>query len=311
MTGKGGASSRDESPAFFEADDHALFGILTAPTVDALGVIVIVVTAAGTLSADRNRVGVRLCRHVAGLGFHAMRFDYRGTGESEGDSQRFRLDEPFTADLMGAVDWARKAGLERVVLVGSCFGSRTALACAPYIDGLEGLVLMATPVRDYEMGERIATGLGTRGGVLDFARHAVRPRVLRGLFDADKRRAYARITRAAWRNLTTGRENADGHGQSGASPLFLSGLGHVVRRSVPTLLVYGSDEDLWRDFDRARSGRLGELLAGSDTIELLRLPGEVHGYKSVSVQDEVIRAVSDWLRRFPWESGAPGTREFA
>lgn len=292
------ASSRDESAAFFEAGDRALFGVMTAPPGDARGVVVIVLTAAGTVCSDRNRVGVRLCRRVAELGFHALRFDYRGTGESEGATQRFRLDEPFTEDLLGAVAWAREAGLDRVVLVGSCFGSRTALACAALVDGLEGLILMATPVRDYEMGERIATGLTTRGGKADFARHALRPRAVRGLFDPRKRRTYARITRAAWRSLTAGKGKDGGDDGSAASPHFVDTLTYVAQRSVPTLLIYGTDEDLWRDFDRARSGRVGEVLAAaSGTVELMRLPGEVHGFKSVGVQDRVIDEVSGWLGR--------------
>lgn len=292
------ASSRDESAAFFEAGDRALFGIMTTPPGDAREVVVIVLTAAGTVCSDRNRVGVRLCRRVAELGFHALRFDYRGSGESEGETERFRLDEPFTEDLLGAVAWAREAGLNRVVLVGSCFGSRTALASAPLVDGLEGLVLMATPVRDYEMGERIATGLAARGGMSQFARHALRPRAVRGLFDPQKRRTYASITRAAWRSLTGGRGTDGGHDGSAASPLFVDALAHVVQRSVPTLLVYGTDEDLWRDFDRARSGRVGEVLAaGSGSVELMRLPGEVHGFKSVGIQDRVIDEVSGWLGR--------------
>ncbi len=299
MTSREPPSSRQESPAFFDADETTLFGIMTRPhpTIDPLGILAIVLTAGGTMSADRNRLGVRLCRHVAELGLHALRFDYRGTGESDGSSPRFRLDQPFTEDLRGALEWARRAGLERVVLIGSCFGARTALACAPEIGGLAGLALIAAPVRDYEMGDRIATALAESHSLSGYARHALKPRVIRGLLDTRKRRSYARIAGSALRDLAASKGVSERDGAV-ASQLFVTTLAKSVRRRVPMLFVYGAKDDLWRDFTRARSGALGQVLDdGSDFIEVLTLPGEAHGFKSVTIQDGVIRGVGGWLSR--------------
>jgi pimeloyl-ACP methyl ester carboxylesterase len=296
MTSESLAGTRHESAVLFDAGPHKLFGIVTDPTIDPLGATAIVLAAGGTVSTDRNRLGVRLCRHLAGLGFHALRFDYHGTGESDGPTESFRLDEPFSQDLMGAVSWVQASGLGSVVLIGSCFGARTALACAPHIDELEGVVLVAAPVRDYEMGERVATGFSASPKL--YVRRALQPRVVKGLLDPRKRRTYGRIARAAWRDLSVGRKDPDGRAEAGASQLFIAGVEQLVHGSVPTLFVHGEDDDLWRDFDRARSGRLGDLIAaGSQSIEVLTLPGEVHGYKSVRIQDAVIEGVGGWLDR--------------
>jgi pimeloyl-ACP methyl ester carboxylesterase len=296
MSDSGQARSRNEAPVFFDADGRTLFGIVTTPTIEPLGTIAILLPAGGFISTDRNRLAVRLSRHLAGLGFHALRFDYHGLGESEGLTPRFRLDEPFTSDLLGAVEWARRFGLRRVVLIGSCFGARTALACASEIEELDGVALIAAPARDYEMGERIATELAS-GTVPDRLRRVLRPGVIRGLLDPRKRRVYARVAKAALRSMRA-RNGHDGHDETGASPLFASELLRLAHRPVPLLLLFGSDDDLWSDFNRARQGRVGEALsAGPDTIELITLPGEVHGLKSVGIQDSIVDAVSDWLAR--------------
>ena len=92
MTGQVHAGAGEESPVFFKAANHQLFGILTEPTGDPLGTVVIPLSGGGTpLSTNRNRFSVRLCREVARLGFHALRFDYHGIGESEGQVAPFEL----------------------------------------------------------------------------------------------------------------------------------------------------------------------------------------------------------------------------
>ncbi len=292
------ATTHDEIPAFFEVRRRRLFGVFTYPTAPALSVAVILL-AGGGVAACRNRQSVRLSRYLAALGYHTLRFDYHGVGESEGFVEHFRLDEPFVHDLMGAVDWVRTQGIARFVLVGSCFGGRTALSASSRIDGLEGLAIVAAPLRDFEMGDRIGTGLALRMSLWDYVRRASSLRVIRGLFDPDRRRAFARIARAKWQQMRGAGEEGSGGGRDlGVSPRFLAPLDEAVRRGVPVLLVYGDQDDLWDDFERARSGRLGEILqSGGSRIEVATLHGEVHGFTRVAVQDAVVEAITEWLGR--------------
>jgi len=296
---------RVEEPIFFDAGGESLFGILTGPSSRASGTIAIVLPAGGTVSTDRNRVAVRLCRHLADLGFHSLRFDYHGVGESGGVAPRFRLDEPFTADLLGAAAWARRSGFGAVALIGSCFGARTALACAGDIEDLVGVVLLAAPVRDYEMGERLATGIAAGNGLSHHARLALDPRVVARLLDPAKRRAYARLARNAWRGMTIRARHRRNESGVEASPRFVEPLAQLVHRSIPTLLVYGSADALWDEFRKMRSGSLGRLLAGAETVDLMTPAGEVHGFKSVAIQDAVIDGVGGWLQRLPSRVAVP------
>jgi pimeloyl-ACP methyl ester carboxylesterase len=298
------AGTRDETPVFFDTGGDAIFGIVTRPTTDPLNTVMIVLSGGGTpVSTNRNRLSVRLCRSAADLGFHAVRFDYHGVGESEGSegSTALRIDQPYTADLMQAVDWARRSGLERVVLIGSCFGARTALASSPRIAELAGIALLSAPVRDLEMGERAASGFATGLSTKEFVRRTLTPKVVRGLFEPDTRKTYRRIAAAKWRNFV-GRQGA-GHGNGTAAVdratrRFVDPLAELIGRKVPTLLMYGSDESLLLEFERARTGRLGDVLTdGSDTIEIVTLPGTVHGFTSIAIQELVLDSLTGWLGR--------------
>ena len=85
-----------------------------------------------------------------------MRFSYHGIAESGGEPDEIvRLDRPYVADTRAAVGWATDEGL-RSVLIGNCFGARTALATAARVPGaVAGLVLSVPPVHDFEVVRRL------------------------------------------------------------------------------------------------------------------------------------------------------------
>jgi dienelactone hydrolase len=244
-------------------------------------------------------VFVRLSREAAELGYHAFRFDYHGMGESEGTVSTLRLDRPFTDDLLAAVDATRRHGAERVVLIGDCFGARTALSCAPHLDALDAIALVAAPVRDYAMGGESATRLAAEVSLAGFARAALQPRIVAGLLRADHRRAYARIAHEKLRHLRRSPGNGHRDRSSGVSERFLAPLAAILGREVPTLLVYGREDGLWHDFDRAREGALGRLLDGSASVEVAVVPGKVHAFTNVPNQDVVLDRLTGWLSSLP------------
>ncbi|MEO6566032.1 MAG: alpha/beta fold hydrolase, partial [Casimicrobiaceae bacterium] len=62
-----------------------------------------------------------LARALARVGIPALRFDYRGMGDSEGDRRSF---DEIDADIAAAIDTlCREAHLARVVLWGLCDGA--------------------------------------------------------------------------------------------------------------------------------------------------------------------------------------------
>jgi dienelactone hydrolase len=298
------ATSQDETVAFFPGGPEKLLGILTRPTVDPLGTAVVLIpTGAGTRdSINRNRLWVRLARKVAGLGYHAVRFDYHGAGESTGIEDRLRLDRPVLDDLVGAVDWATSEGVSNFILVGSCYGARAALSYAPRSPGLQGVVLATPPLLDMAQGERAGTFMAIEWTFGQYLRQAMSRKVLRGLLDRERRRAYAVVAKTKARDVGSRLRGA--RSAERVTPNFLRPLEHVIVKGVPVLFLYGERDDAYEEFEQARSGQLGRHLerAGAQ-VEVAVLPGKIHAFSTVRAQEIVMDRIADWLVRLPTTTG--------
>jgi pimeloyl-ACP methyl ester carboxylesterase len=299
------ATTLDETPVFFPCREATLFGIVTEPRGPARGIGVVVLSGGGTpLSTNVNRMSVRLCRQVSELGLHAFRFDYHGVGESGGASDRFHLANPFVADVEAALASLRSRGIERFVLIGSCFGARTALAAAAITADVEGLVLISPPVRDFEMGERTATRLATELSLGGYAREAFRWRNLRRIRSRWSRRLYFRLAREKLRAVARrGATSTIDAARYDVSSTVVQQLGDVVGTGTQTLVIFGDEDDLWADFERAQTAAAPEHAAA---LDLSVLPGVVHGLTDLACQDAVLEGIHRWLdERTTWPARSP------
>lgn len=291
-----------ELPVFFPAGGETLFGILTRPTVPANGSAVLILAGGATpVTTNRNRLSVRLCRGVAELGYHGFRLDYHGAGESTGTVEQMRLNRTFDADADGALDWMQGMGIDDFVLVGSCFGSRTALAEAAARKQVRRLVLVAAPVRDMALGDRGTVTSADEWSLWRYARRALRPRIILGWFNRHQRRVYVGYVREKWRAMSHRARRRFSRAKSDAadwvSPDFLRQLRAVLERRGRVLLVYGDRDGYYSDFLRAREGPLGDQIdAAGSLVEVRVLPGQVHGFTRLAAQDAVLGEIFDWLR---------------
>ena len=89
----------------------------------------------------KHRLFVLLARAWADAGFPVMRFDYRGTGDCEGELPTL---EGTSEDIASAVDAfaANMPGLQQVVLWGLCGGAADALLYAPQDPRVMGAILV-------------------------------------------------------------------------------------------------------------------------------------------------------------------------
>jgi pimeloyl-ACP methyl ester carboxylesterase len=296
------ARTADESVAFFPAGKEWLLGIMTRPTGTPLGIGFVVLGGGATpISPNRNRLSVRLCRRLSALGYHAVRFDYHGAGDSTGSVAAVSLARPHVDDLRGAVAWLRAEGVDRVVLAGSCLGSRTALAGAPEVEGLEGVILMSLPLQDITQGDRSAVTAAREWTIRRYLRKALRVTTLKGLLDPRKREIYLRFVRARVR------ATADGSRSRGsATPATLVPLDALAQRGVPVLFLYGERDGYYKEFLADReAGPLKDILTtGGAAFEVRVLPGQVHGFTTLETQDAVVEELSRWLapEALPWRS---------
>jgi pimeloyl-ACP methyl ester carboxylesterase len=189
-----------------------------------------------------------------------------------------------------------------VILAGSCFGARTALAAAAELENVDGVILIATALRDYIMGERKSVNYANQWSFARYARLGLRPSTLRGLFDGPTRRTYAKYARSKFRvvaaKLPVFRKLAGSKPSvtEEVADSFERPLRAVVKRGVPVWFIYGSEDSFYSDeYRTAASGRLADVLdEGHGPVRLSVLPGKLHGFTSVASQDVVIDEILGW-----------------
>ena len=288
-----------ESPVMFPADGETLFGILTRPIATEPDLTVVLAPGgAGTMdSINRNRLWVTFARTLATRGVNVFRFDSHGAGESTGAQGRLRLDRPFAADLHGAIAWLASQGLTAYVLVGACFGARTALAAAPRMDGVRGMILATPFVRDVEQGHRVATLRAIDWTPRDYLHRVLSVRTFRALRHGKNWRVLAAVARGKVRSRRTGLEGSSAEGASGlVSPHFLDPFVVMAGRGVPSLMLFGADDDAFQEFSQERSRTLGRVLdAAGPSITIVAVPGRIHGLRSLASQAEFVDASTSWL----------------
>lgn len=88
-----------------------------------------------------HRSYVKLADQVAQLGFPVMRFDYPGSGDSEGDIGHARLDD-WLSDVADVVEELKKSeAVSSIALGGLRFGASLALLAAQRIESVSALIL--------------------------------------------------------------------------------------------------------------------------------------------------------------------------
>jgi pimeloyl-ACP methyl ester carboxylesterase len=238
-----------------------------------------------------------LARRLAAAGLHGVRFSYHGVAESGGQSEEIvRLDQPFVEDVDAVVRWLAGCDL-RPVLVGNCFGARTALSFAAgtagvaRVDGVAGVAMIVPPVHDFEVARRL-----DRRPLPKLARRMTPARAWAVLRDPARRRAMGRTFRAL---SHVGRQRV--RAARGADPVWLSRafcreLDKVTASGIPVLVVYGDDDNYFRDFELARGGTLGDVVTRAGArLELRVVPGKIHGLTSIETQEATLDAVEDWV----------------
>jgi pimeloyl-ACP methyl ester carboxylesterase len=295
----GVATTNEERPVFFDAAGEDIFGVITEPAGKPKGAAVILLAGGGYVQAvNRNRLSVRIARRVAALGYHSLRLDYHGFGESTGDVEgRIRLDRPFVDDLLGAVRCLEKHGVGETVLAGWCFGARTALASVDRIPSLRGVALLATPIRDFEIGEGAIELTPTS----QYLRRAFSTHAVRELLDARRRQRYLRIARTKVRAAVRSGRRVLARGARGAadgiSPLFSDPLAKLAADGTPVLLAYGEEDNVYGPFREARPELDALLDVPGARIEERVIAGGIHSLSRLAVQDAVASLLVEWLER--------------
>jgi len=303
-----------EEPVFLAAAGETLFGIHAHATLPSRRIGVILVHGGDKVNAamSRNRVGVQLARQLAGDGYDVFRFAYHGVGESSGTVEAVDIHRPFTDDVVGAAPYLRSVGIEGFVLIGVCFGSRTALSSAELIDGTKGVVMAAPPSSGYNRTEASAAWIARNRSLRGYVASAIKREKVAGLLDRQKRREYLKMARIKARHMIArfsrhGRRN-NGNDEFGwVSPVLTGPLEHAAQAGINVLFLFGTDDPWLAEFNEAGRGPLGQILTdGRDTIEIVDdVPGIMNGLVEIEAQRAFSAHTTAWLhRRVPGRQSA-------
>jgi pimeloyl-ACP methyl ester carboxylesterase len=297
------ATTAEEMPVFFLAGAESLFGVLTRPRGEPRGVGAVILPGGGFhTGAHVNRLSVRLSRRLAGAGYHALRVDYHGVGESSGHLRGYRLDAPFVDDVKAAVSWLRdRESIRRFILVGGCFGGRTGLAAAARIPGVEGAIALTAPLVDLRMGEGTPARRAASEGLPSYLARGLRPSTLRKFLPPHSFRRQAGVARRHLRVAlrVTGQRLRGVFGRRGedglvVSPLVLRDLEALVRRGIRVLFVYGDRDPFLAPFSGASRNVSDLMEAAGPLIQVATVEG-ARAYRLVTGQEEILEIASRWL----------------
>jgi exosortase A-associated hydrolase 1 len=135
----------DEHAFMFDCEGESLVGILSGAGLPA-GRGVLIVVGGPQYRVGSHRQFALVARHLAERGVPALRFDYRGMGDSNGEVRTF---ERVEVDIRCAIDqfFASVPGLKDVVIWGLCDAASAALFYAHQDARVSGLVLLNPWVR--------------------------------------------------------------------------------------------------------------------------------------------------------------------
>lgn len=123
------------------------------PAVSPRGTVILCHGHAGSMDPDLKYVPAFHKR-----GYDVLIFDFRAHGRSDG--HLVSMGSLEQQDLLGAVDWLRQRGIERVGVLGFSMGGRVAICTAPQTEAIVAVVSDGGPTT---ILEAISAGFRERG----------------------------------------------------------------------------------------------------------------------------------------------------
>lgn len=280
-------SAWQDTAECFECEGDHLVGVLSAPANSAPEVGVVIVVGGPQYRAGAHRQFTLTARAVAAAGHAALRFDYRGMGDSTGARRRF---DEVSEDIAAAVQHLKqRTGCQRVVLLGLC---DAASACLIFADDhshvpLAGLCLM-NPWARSEAGMAKAQ-----------VRHYYLSRLVSG--DFWRKLLTGGVGLAALRGFATTAKQAAVSKATGASPEsrdFLTRMQAGLSKFKGAVLLTISGDDLTaKEFEMhvAQSNSWRDALA-RDSVRTCRLESADHTFSRADDLSSFNRELVRWIQ---------------
>jgi exosortase A-associated hydrolase 1/exosortase A-associated hydrolase 2 len=276
----------------FDCHGESLVGVLDLPARPHGGRGVLIVVGGPQYRAGSHRQFTLLARRLAAEGIPAMRFDYRGMGDSDGDIRNF---EQVEDDLRAAVDrfMLEVPGLREVVLWGLCDGASASTLYAPLDTRIAGLALLNPWVRTEEGAAKAMLKHYYKDRLLD---PALWKKIASGQFDyAGAARSFFQLAGSALSPKRSAPEEAQA-AQAEPAPLperMQAALSSFRGRVL--VMLSGADLTAQEFGDLAGGSRPWRELMASGRVTRHTLPGADHTCSQRPWQDQVEDWTCAWL----------------
>lgn len=255
----------NDTPVTFINREQKIFGMLHRPVTetDSLCPGIVMLHGFTGTSVEPHRLFVTTARYLTQKGFCVLRFDFRGSGQSEGDF----ADMTFmgqVSDALIAVDFLKSQhGVDphRIGVIGLNLGGAVACNVAGTQPDVKSVVLWAPATKLDRLGDRLA-------------------------------RAMINLSQ----ELTIGFVDWSGNR---VGPKFMKQLGNKVPVAEllhfdgPILIIHGDNDKAVPISDSETVTRV--LEEQGKHVELKAIEGADHTFNSVRWEEQVIQFTSDWF----------------
>ena len=151
----------EEKPVFFVNEGERLVGMLHVPDETPAPIVIFCHGFTGH-RIEAHRLFVHAARAFCRHGFLALRFDFRGSGESEGLFQSMTVSREVS-DLKAAITWVEnldEVEKGRVGVVGLSLGGVVAILTASQDDRIRAVAAWSAPADLSEVAKGVLGGVG-------------------------------------------------------------------------------------------------------------------------------------------------------
>jgi exosortase A-associated hydrolase 1 len=275
----------DEQALTFSCDGDCLYGILS-PVAAPCTRGVLIVVGGPQYRVGSNRQFTLLARSLALQGIAAMRFDYRGMGDSQGEPRTF---DDVDADLRAAIDAFIQAvpGMQEVVLWGLCDAASAATMYAASDPRVSGLVLLNPWVRTTDGLAKTTLRHYYRGRLFD---QVFWRQLLRGQLDYRRSlKSIVKLTRDAF-----AAPSAEQVSKGNLPDRMHTGMREFQGRVL--IIISGADLTGREFCDLTAATDKWKRLLDSPNVLQRRLDKADHTFSRRAWRDEVAQWTSTWLQ---------------
>ena len=286
----------------FQSGGKEIFGILHSPDLPMRQLRVGIIIAKHRIGP--HRIYVQAARRWSKEGFHVLRMDFPGEGDSMGDYRYYHIDyymdEFQIPALLDAIRYLKeREEVEKVVLFGLCTSARAVLYTAGVCPEVQHIILLSMPFSSTSIDSpetasfkksEIVSSVRAKAILIKYLKILMQPHKWKKLLRGDDQFSFRFLVMLINSLLKRNRERLF-HGR-----IYIS-MRTLFERQGHILFVYGNVDWVTKDFTEAFQ-LLRPTIQGIDLLsEIFIVESANHVFSRIEWKANVIEYITAWLNR--------------